>query len=324
MAEYSQVAVIGAGMMGHGLALVHALGGCQVAVQDVSSTALQQAPKLVASALHTLVASQAISTEDAASATARLRYTPDLAEAVAAADLVVETVVENSDVKRQVFSAINAHAPRHAVIASNTSRLDVFPLVPESRAARTLIAHWYSPPYLIGLVDVVGHPGCDAQVLQDMVSFLRRIGKKPVLFDTFVTGYVANRIQAAIALEVFALLDSGIATAQQIDDSIRYGLAERMVFQGYLKKCDFTGLELMQRTVASATYAPPPVRRSSETLDALLQRGRKGVMSSHGFYDYGGTPSDELLSLRDRRLIALRQAIDAIERDIADPGIAPG
>lgn len=311
---YRNVAVLGAGTMGHALALVHALGGCQVRLQDLGDDALEKATALIAGACDTLVSAGRCSAAEAEAARARIACTTSLAEAVGGADLVIEAVVENAEVKREVFAAVDAAAPDHAVIASNTSYLDVFPLVPERRAARTMIVHWYTPPYIIDLVDVVGSEKTERALLEEMRDFLAALGKKPILLDRFIEGFIANRLQSAMGLEVYRLLDEGYASPEAIDASIKYGLAARMALMGHFMKADFTGLDMVQRALANRSYTPPEPRGRSTTLDALVARGRGGVMQGAGFYDYHGRPAVELMAERDRRLLALKAAIEKIEQ----------
>ena len=130
-----------------------------------------------------------------------------------------------------------------------------------------------------------------------MEKFYLRIGKKPVVFEKFINGYVANRLQAAMGLEITKLLDEGWATATAIDDSIKYGLSLRMALMGSLMKADFTGLDMMQRGMANMTYDPPTPKGSSPTLDKLVASGRGGVMSGAGYFDYGGVVPKNFLKI---------------------------
>ena len=236
-----------------------------------------------------------------------------LPETVAGADLVVEAVFEDPKIKRAVFAEIDGCARDNVVIASNTSGLDIFPLVPERRAPRTMIVHWYAPAYVIDLVDVVGSPKTSPALLEEMRDFLTGLGKRPILLKRFIVGYIANRLQEALSREMYRLLDEGYATPQDIDDSVKYGLAERMALYGHLMKSDYAGLPLLQKVLANRTYEFPPLRDRSDMLDRLVAEGKTGVMSGAGFFDYGGKKPAELLRERDRKLLALKKAIRAIE-----------
>jgi 3-hydroxybutyryl-CoA dehydrogenase len=305
-----RVAVIGAGTMGHAIALVHAQAGIDVRLHDTDPQALERAGGLIDGALATLAEAGELEAAEAPAIKGRIERTGDLARAVRGADLVIEAVVEDAEVKREVFARIHRHAPEAAPLASNTSYLDVFPLMPEGRPA--LITHWYTPPYIIDLVDLVPGPGCGEALLDAVRQLLLALGKHPVVFRRFIPGYVANRLQAAITQEVLTLLDEGIVGVAEIDDSIRHGLALRMALMGHLKKSDHAGLELVRRALASGAYVPPPHRRRSRTLDELVARGRTGVLAGAGFYDYGGRAPEQLVRERDRKLLALKREIARI------------
>ncbi len=314
MRELKSVGILGAGTMGHALALVHAAGGLDVRITDNNPASLDRAPALIASALDTLVAAGAFTEADRQGVLDRITTVASLAGTVTGADLIVEAVVENVDVKRAVYAEVDDAADADAIIASNTSHLDIFPLVPDRRQPMTLIAHWYTPPYICDLVDLAPGPQTKPEVIEQMRALYAGMGKEPIVFKTMIEGYVANRLQAALHLEVFHLLDEGLVTADDIDRSIRHGLALRFATLGVLRKADFTGLDMMRRAVANKTYHPPEVTGSSPTLEKLIADGRGGVMAGAGFFDYGGRPAEELFRERDVELIELKRALEAIER----------
>ena len=176
MREIEKVGVIGAGLMGHALAIVHALGGCNVIMQDLKESQIAKGLQLIDSALETLVDSGTITKSEEKDAKARIKTTLELNTAVKDADLVVEAVVENREVKTEVFQHIDNSARKDVIIASNTSNLDIFPLVPEARKSFCLIAHWYTPPYIIDLVDLAAGPDTDIDILQRMEAFYIKLG----------------------------------------------------------------------------------------------------------------------------------------------------
>jgi 3-hydroxybutyryl-CoA dehydrogenase len=199
-----------------------------------------------------------------------------------------------------------------AILASNTSNLDIFPLVPDGLQARTIIAHWYTPPYLCDLVDLCPGSKTAPAAVDTVRDLVRAMGKTPVVFKQMVQGYVANRLQAAMQLEVYRLLDEGLVTPKDIDDSVLHGLALRIPILGIMAKADFTGLLLMQQGLKNRSYTPPEPRERSETLDALIAEGRTGVMAGKGYFDWGGHTPEELFRERDRKLLALKQALRKI------------
>lgn len=311
----TEIAIVGGGLMGHGIALVLALHGHAVRITDTDAQTRARVPALMESALATLQeAGAAPDGWDPARLAQAVRVEAELEPAVAGADLVIEAITENPEAKRALFAALDRLCPADSILASNTSYLDVFPLIPQARQARALVMHWYTPPYIVDLVDVVPGPGTDPAVIAAMRDLVLGLGQVPIVLKRFVPGYVANRIQSAISAEVFRLLDEGIAAPRDIDDAIIHGLSLRIPILGHLAKADFTGLELTQRALANASYAPPPPRTRSETLDALCAEGRTGVMAGRGYFDWGGREPEELFRERDRKLLALKRAMAGIGR----------
>ena len=311
----SEIAVIGGGLMGHGIALVLALGGHQVRITDSSEAALDRIPGLIAAALDTLREAGAVSADKTGDAVnARIRRSPDLAQTVDGAELVIEAITENPEAKRALFAELDRLCPHSTIIASNTSYLDVFPLIPAGRQRRAIVAHWYTPPYIVDLVDVVPGPETVSQVVDFVRDLVVGLGQVPIVLKRFIPGYVANRIQSAISAEVYHLLDEGIASPREIDDAIIHGLALRIPVLGHLAKADFTGLELLQHALRNASYQPPAPRTHSDALDRVCAEGRTGVMSGKGFFDWGDRPPEELFRDRDRRLLALKKAMKQVGR----------
>lgn len=308
----ADVAVVGAGTMGHALALVFALGGHRVRLTDSDPATLERAQTLMETALATLVRLGEAPTGRTASwlAGAVTRHA-SLAETVDGAELVVEAIVERPDAKRALYAELDGVAPPGAIWASNTSYLDVFPLIPEGRQRRAMIAHWYTPPYLVNLCDLVPGPLCEPEVVERVRAMVAAMGQVPVVLRKFVPGYVANRVQAAIQAEVQRLLDEGVGTAQEIDAAVIHGIALRLPVLGVFAKADFTGLRLMydaarNRSGGAGEGGPGRV------LTELVEAGKTGVLSGAGFYDWSGHTPAEWFGERDRRLVALKQALRRI------------
>ena len=311
----AEIAVVGAGLMGHGIALVLALGGHSVRLADSRPETLDAVPGLMASALATLTEAGAAPDGWTADRLAgAVRLSPDLAATVDGASLVVEAITEDPEAKRTLFSELDRLCAPDTVLASNTSYLDVFPLIPAARQPRAIVAHWYTPPYIVDLVDVVPGPETLPEVVAGIRDLVVGLGQVPIVLKRFVPGYVANRIQSAITAEVHHLLDAGYASPREIDDAIVHGLALRIPILGHLAKADFTGLDLQRRALANASYSPPPPRTRSDSLDALCAEGRTGVMAGRGYFDWGGRDPAELFRERDRKLLALKAAMRTIGR----------
>jgi 3-hydroxybutyryl-CoA dehydrogenase len=304
-----KVAVLGAGTMGHALALVYALGGHEVRLTDSSMGMLDKAGRLMETALASLV--EAGEAPDECTADwlhHQVTRLPTLPETLEDADLIVEAIIEDPEAKRALYAEVDRFAPAEAVIASNTSYLNPFPLIPERRQARSLIMHWYTPPYLVDLVDIVAGPKCDPPIVDWATQIVTAMDKVPLVMKTFIPGYIANRLQQALAAEVYRLIDEGVATAEEIDTAVVHGLALRMPIVAIMAKADFTGLAILQNALRNATYQPPPPRNDSPTLDKLIGEGRTGVMAGAGYYSWGKDTA-KLFAARDRRLMALKKAL---------------
>jgi 3-hydroxybutyryl-CoA dehydrogenase len=309
----TEVAVIGAGLMGHALALVFALGGHQVRLTDTNADTLARAPGLMAAALATLSeAGEVDASWDCQRLSAAARCERSLENTVKGAAVVIEAVLERPDVKRALYQQLETLMEPNAILASNTSNLDIFPLVPEALQKRTIIAHWYTPPYLCDLVDLCPGSKTDPRAIETVRDMVAAMGKAPVVFNQMVQGYVANRLQAAMGLEVQRMLDEGLVTPKDIDDSVIHGIALRMPILGIMAKADFTGLPFLQQAMMNRSYTPPVPRERSETLDKLIDEGRTGVMAGKGYFDWGGRTPEELFRERDRKLLALKQALRKI------------
>lgn len=303
-----KVAVIGAGTMGHGLAMVFAQGGYQVALNDLSPEILDKARGLIKSNLGTLAEAGLF---DAAQrdevAERRISYTRDLGQAVAGAGFVVEAIVENAEAKKKMFSDLDRLAPPAAILASNTSYLDIFQFVETRRPDKVLITHWFAPPHIVPLVEIVSGPQTSAQTVQTVKQMHDELGKTTIVIDKFLPGFVGNRMQAALGLEIFRLLDEGYATPEDLDKAAKAGFGLRLPILGVVQRMDFAGLDLVQHVLQNRSYQPPEVRGRSQVIDDLVARGRRGVKDGAGFYEYGGRSPAEIMHQRDLKLLKLRK-----------------
>lgn len=303
-----KVAVIGAGTMGHGLAMVFAQGGYHVGLHDLSQGILDKARNLIISNLNTLIE---VDMFDAAQretvANERIRYTTDLAEAAVDAEFVVEAIVEEATAKKELFNKLDRLAPSQAILASNTSYLDIFKFVKTGRPDRVLITHWFAPPHIVPLVEIVAGPQTSQETIDTIEQMHNQLGKTTIVLKKFLPGFVGNRMQAALGLEIYRLLDEGFATPEDLDKAAKAGFGLRLPILGVVKRLDFAGLDLAQRVLANRSYQPPEVRGRCKVIDDLNLQGRRGVKDGAGFYDYGDRSSEEIMRERDLKLLKLRK-----------------
>ncbi|HSR13272.1 MAG TPA: 3-hydroxyacyl-CoA dehydrogenase family protein, partial [Thermodesulfobacteriota bacterium] len=293
--EIQNVTIVGAGTMGHSLAQVFAQGGYNVRLNDTSEKILSQARNLISSNLKTLSDLGYLEEGGPGPVLSRIRTSANLEEAAGSADLVIEAIVEDEAEKKAMFARLDRICPPKAILASNTSQLDIFKFVETRRPGKVLITHWFAPPHIVPLVEVVRGPETSQETVDTVTAVLLKLGKKPIVIAKFLPGFIANRIQNAIGVEVFNLLDNGYATAEDIDTATKASFGLRMPILGLVKKLDFTGLDLIQKVRSNATYKIPPLPSRSKSVDALVEKGKLGVKTGSGFYEYGGRTPEEIM-----------------------------
>jgi len=304
----NNVTIIGGGTMGHSLAQVFAQGGYQVFLNDISQDILIRAKRLIKSNLKTLAEVGLFDLKDySAVVEERITYTIDLAAAVASSALVIEAIVEDPDAKKALFSELDRLSPPEAILASNTSYLDIYKIVETSRPGKVIITHWFAPPHIVPLVEIVPGPHTSPETVTAVKKMIDDLGKQTIVLKKFLPGFIANRLQAALSLEVYHLLDEGYATPEDIDRATKASFGLRMPILGLVKRADFAGLDMTQHALRNKSYVPPAIKGRSKTIDSMVSKGRLGVKTGKGFYDYGDSPIEDILRERDLKLLKLKR-----------------
>jgi len=317
------VAVLGAGTMGHGIATAFAAGGRPVALFDVDSDQLDAARDRIAGALGTLAAHGGLAEPDAAAD--RIRYTADLADAVAAADLVIEAVPEDLDLKRETFERVAAHAPDDAVLATNTSSLSVTDIAAAvDEPGRVVGTHWFNPPHVVPVVEVVSGDDTADATADAAADALAAVGKTPVRVRKDVPGFIANRIQAAMANEAWALLRDGVASAADIDAAVRGSFGFRLPVLGVFEKSDHSGLDVhhavLDRLLAEVDRGTEPI----DALTDLVEAGNLGTKTGRGVYDWTDHDLSAVEAERDRLLLDVLSVYRDGQEHAVRPTEGPG
>ena len=317
MQDFNKVLVVGAGTMGHGLAQAFAQGGYQVSMFSRTQQTLDRADTLIKSSLNTMAEAGLAGADQIPAILGRIAPTRSLEEGAADADMAIETVVENKEAKMEIFKQLDELCPPKTLLASNTTFLNIFDFVETSRPDKVLVCHWYTPPQIIPLVDVVKGPQTDEGNIRLVVQALRKMGKKPVVFNKPIAGYVVSRVQIALQREVHYLLDNDYLSAEDLDGAAIWGLALRMLIVGVVQRFDFGGLDLSVKTIQRSAVESTPLDYKPQKLFELFDKGYLGVKAGRGFYDYGGKSEAEVCHDRDVRLIKLLKFLQ--ETDIAGP-----
>jgi 3-hydroxybutyryl-CoA dehydrogenase len=270
--------------MGSGIAQVAAQAGYHVVLQDVDEGQLTRASEGIKASLDKFVSKQRLSESDAAATLDRLRTTTDLA-AAAEADLVVEAVFENLQVKCDLFRVVDKLAPAHAVLATNTSALPITQIAAAtSRPQQVVGTHFFSPVPLMQLCELVRGFRTSDDTLDRARVFAERTGKTCVVVNRDIAGFVTTRLISALALEAARLVESGVATAEDVDAACRLGFGHAM---GPLQTMDLTGVDIMVNAADNvAAETPGDTFAVPGLLRRMVAAGDLGRKSGRGFYDY--------------------------------------
>lgn len=279
-----RIAVIGAGLMGSGIAQVAAAAGYDVVLRDVTQAALDRAAKGIESSYAKFVDKGRLTAEDRDQALARITTTTEL-DAAASADIVVEAVFESLDVKREVFTALDKLCGPDAVLATNTSAIPITQIAASTQRPESVVGtHFFSPVPLMRLCELVRGFKTSDETLQRARAFAEGVGKTCIVVNRDVAGFVTTRLIVALSVEAAKLVESGVATAEDVDVACQLGFGHAM---GPLRTMDMTGVDIMvnaARNIYTDTqdekFFPP------EVLQRMVTAGDIGRKSGRGWYDY--------------------------------------
>lgn len=303
--EIENVSVIGAGTMGHSIAQVYAQAGFEVHLVDLSQDVLKHAKNLIKSNLNTLAEFKKVDFNDIPKILDRIHMSMDLSSATKNANLVVEAVSEIPDLKEKIFSQLDEYCSDETILASNTSSLNIFKIVKVNRPERLLIQHWFAPPHIIPLVEIVPGKKTSEEVVELSVKLMEKLGKKPVVLKKYIDSFIVNQIQGAIQGVIYRLLSQKIATPEMIDAAVKYSLGVRLPIVGVVQSIDFTGIDLIYDILKSRGINLPVITNK-------IEQGHLGAKTGIGFYDYGGKEEDEILKKRDRRYLTILNYLEKI------------
>lgn len=303
LSDIKKIAVLGAGTMGPGIAQRFAMGGFDVCMYTRSEATMEKAKAGLAKSCDTFVKEGIISAGESERILESVSFSRSVPEAVAGAQLVLETIVENRDAKIALFKELDEVLPMDTIISSNTSALNIFEIMPQRRLAKTVIAHWYSPANVVPLVEVVPCEHTEDWIAPLISDLLKKCGKSPVTMKKFIRGYIVNRLQMCLNQEIFYLLDNGYCSAEDIDIAAKTSFIPRAMVLGLMKRIDFGGLDMTANNFKNKSYTMPPPVEMPETLKEHIDRGELGIKTKRGFYDYSEVDLGELLAKRDHQLI---------------------
>ena len=307
--EINNISVIGAGIMGHGIAQSFLMGGYPVTLYDIQESILGTAKAHIEKNLGLFCESGLIKKQDIDSSLQKLSTTIDLKHAVEGSDFIVEAAPEDLSLKQDLFEQVESFCEKDAIIASNTSSLtlkDIGALVKNKE--RLVTTHWFNPPHIVPTVEVVKGEETSDETVETAYQLLEKIKKMPVKIHQELPGFLVNRIQIAMAREILDLYEKGIASAADIDRAIKGSIGFRLASIGPLLTMDLAGVKLWLRVCENLL---PYIQSSIDPPKALQQlasQGHDGIKSGKGFYDYALDFSkaglDEAIQKRDQEFLS--------------------
>jgi 3-hydroxybutyryl-CoA dehydrogenase len=279
-----KLAVVGAGLMGSGIAQVSAQAGYEVTLRDVTDEALARGKDAIAASYQKFVAKEKMTAADAEAALARISTTTDL-EAAADADIVVEAVFEKIEVKQEIFATLDKIVREDAVLASNTSAIPITKIAAATaHPERVVGTHFFSPVPMMGLCELVRGYKTSDETLARAREFAEAVGKTCIVVNRDVAGFVTTRLISALVVEAVKLYESGVASAEDIDIACKLGFGHAM---GPLATTDLTGVDILLHATGNIytesqdeKFAPPEIMRR------MVDAGDLGRKSGQGFYTY--------------------------------------
>ncbi len=259
--EVTRIMVVGAGVMGHGIAQLFAQAGYEVRLVDINQNVLDRSVKLIRASLRTLVQQGMIMEDDAEAAMNRIRFETDLSNAVKDVDFLIEAVPEVSEIKKEIFLTLHRLCSPETIFATNTSGLDVFALAADTRPSHLVATHFFAPAQIIPLVEVCPGPETLPQVIDLTTRMLENVGKQPVVLKKFIPSFIVNRIQNYISMAVFEMLTNNWATPEEIDLAVKSSLGVRLPMVGVVQSLDFTGLDLVNDITKGAGIPVPLLKK---------------------------------------------------------------
>jgi len=298
-----RVAIIGAGLMGHGLALVYAQGGHEVFVTDPQADALASLQSRVTATLASL--------GKPADCVKYIHAATSLEEAVSKAELVVEAAPEKLELKQDLFARIEAAASPTCIFASNTSVIPITQVMAKVKhKVRALGTHWWNPPYLVPLVEVIQTAETDPAIVTRMMELLADLGKVPVHVQKDVPGFVGNRLQHALWREAISLVEHGVCDAETVDLVVKNSFGRRLAVLGPIENADLVGtdltLDIHNQVLASLEDAHTP----SPYLRALVKDGKLGFKSNLGFKAWDDSKKEKLRKKVTEHLKAIATLVE--------------
>lgn len=322
--DLKTVAILGAGTMGHGIAQVAAVAGYRVFLRDVSNEILENAKGNIRSSLERLAKRGRLSEKDLEAALSRISTTIDLKEAVKDADLIVEAVPERLDLKQRIFKEVDEAAPKEAILASNTSSLSITDLAKAVKKPERVVGlHFFNPPALMRLVEVVPGEKTSKETVELAMSFAKKLDKTPVFVKRDSPGFIVNRVLIPYLNEASKIVERGEFKVLEIDSAMQFKAKFPM---GPFLLSDYIGIDIVYEILRVFEEKLGPFYKPSAPIEKLFKEKKLGRKTGEGFYGYKEgapkVPEDAGAVFDVNRLLApmINEAAKLVSEGIAETG----
>jgi 3-hydroxyacyl-CoA dehydrogenase len=306
--QIKSISVLGAGIMGHGIAQAFLMGGYPVKLYDIQEPILETAKAHIRKNLDLFHDAGLIEMREIEPALEKLLLTTDLRTAARGSDFIVEAAPEILTLKQELFQRVEGLCRKDTIIASNSSSLTLTAIGARvKRKERLVITHWFNPPHIVPTVEVVKGEKTNDETMETAFALLEKIRKVPVRINLELPGFLINRIQLAMIREVWDLYEKGVASAQDIDKAVRGSIGFRLASIGPLLTADLGGVDLFLKVYQNLVPQIRSTQSPPKSVKRLVAQGHYGIKSGKGFYDYAVDFSkaelDEVVKRRDRELL---------------------
>ncbi len=314
MTEIKKVAVIGTGTMGPGIAQVFARNGITVRIFDIDSEKLSEARITLDNNLELFRQAGLITEPEVSETRSRIQNASSLDEAVEEANLVIEVIPEVMELKTALFADLDKICDPGTILATNTSGLSITTMAAAIEKPERLVGmHWWNPPIIIPVIEIIKGEKTDDAVVRAIDNLIRKIKKVPVLVQKDVPGFLGNRLQYALMREAIALLNEGVASAEDIDTMIKAGIGFKFPIMGPLETIDMAGLDIYYKVSQYLNKDLDKSQEAAPVVETMVHKGDLGLKSGKGFYDYTGTDIKSLMGERIKKLLLLLKDLDYVE-----------
>ncbi len=305
------VGVLGAGTMGHGIAEAFAIHGYPVNLYEPNSAILGSVKDVIGDELRLLAREEVIEESAVSDILDRITLFDNLEDALRDRDYVIEAAPERIEIKKELFKRMDDACPAECILASNTSSLKLMDMaedLPEERKKRMMVCHWYNPGHIMPIAELSFFGNMPESLYNEVRDLYRSIGKQPVKVLKDIPGLLANRIQQAVAREVFSLIEMGAASPEDIDKALIFGPAFRYATSGQLEIADFGGLDIWAVVGDNLLAVMDNSRRANQLIKRQVEEGKLGLKSGEGFFTY---PEDRKADIRERYMLRLIHQLKA-------------